>query len=424
MAYTTTTTTGYGSRLGSSFKSIGTGLILFAAATALLWWNEGRAKHTADTNAEVLAKAVDMPDITSVDAQYNGQLVHATGTAQTTDILTDGMFGISVNAMQLTRTVEYYQWVEKRHTETKEKIGGTKEEKTTYTYERQWTSEPVESSSFTDPDYKQVNSVLTRIDNSRQYAQNVAFGAYQLPDFFIQKIGGSQILAINLSDSVISELNAELSKVISNGTQADITTKAADATAETQYIHANGNQIYIGKNAANPAVGDVRLTYNYVPASAEVSLIAQVAGATFAPWVSGNGQHVSWLTAGNSTIQMMVESAQSSNTMMTWLLRVIGIILVCAALKMIFSILVTLLKVLPFLASILNFGVSLVCNVIGIVWSLLVIALAWIFYRPIVGIILLVVIGVILYFFITKGKSRKAGNDSAAVQAGIQTPEP
>ena len=47
MAYTETTTTGYGTRVGNSFKSIGTGFILFCAATALLWWNEGRAVKTA-----------------------------------------------------------------------------------------------------------------------------------------------------------------------------------------------------------------------------------------------------------------------------------------------------------------------------------------------------------------------------------------
>ena len=42
MAYTKTTTTGYGQRLTGSFKSIGTGFLLFIGATILLFWNEGR----------------------------------------------------------------------------------------------------------------------------------------------------------------------------------------------------------------------------------------------------------------------------------------------------------------------------------------------------------------------------------------------
>ena len=43
MAYQEVTTTGYGTRVGNSFKAIGSGFLLFIAGTALLWWNEGRA---------------------------------------------------------------------------------------------------------------------------------------------------------------------------------------------------------------------------------------------------------------------------------------------------------------------------------------------------------------------------------------------
>ena len=53
MAYTETRTVSYGSRLSNSFKGIGTGFILLIAATVLLWWNEGRAVHTAQDIKEV-----------------------------------------------------------------------------------------------------------------------------------------------------------------------------------------------------------------------------------------------------------------------------------------------------------------------------------------------------------------------------------
>ena len=46
MAYQEVKTTGYGTRVGNSFKGIFSGLILFCLATALLWWNEGRAVKT------------------------------------------------------------------------------------------------------------------------------------------------------------------------------------------------------------------------------------------------------------------------------------------------------------------------------------------------------------------------------------------
>ena len=76
---------------------------------------------------------------------------------------------------------------------------------------------------------------------------------------------------------------------------------------------------------------------------------------------------------------------------MLWAFRIIGILMVVGGLKGIFGFLETLLKVVPFVANILGWGVGVICTVVGVVWSLIVIAVAWLFYRPLLGIILLVV---------------------------------
>ena len=60
MAYQETTTVGYGSRVGSSFKGIGAGIVLFLAGTALLWWNEGRAVKTEKMLDEAGSAYVEM----------------------------------------------------------------------------------------------------------------------------------------------------------------------------------------------------------------------------------------------------------------------------------------------------------------------------------------------------------------------------
>jgi hypothetical protein len=44
--------------------------------------------------------------------------------------------------------------------------------------------------------------------------------------------------------------------------------------------------------------------------------------------------------------------------------------------------------------------------VLGIVWSLIVIALAWLFYRPLLGISLLVLAGFLIWVFAFKGKDK------------------
>ena len=104
----------------------------------------------------------------------------------------------------------------------------------------------------------------------------------------------------------------------------------------------------------------------------------------------------------------MIKQANDENATLTWILRILGVIIVIAALKMIFGILVTILKLVPFLASIMNLGVSLVCGVLGFVWSLIVIAIAWIFYRPLLGIALLVIAAGLVYWLVIKGKKQQA----------------
>jgi hypothetical protein len=75
-------------------------------------------------------------------------------------------------------------------------------------------------------------------------------------------------------------------------------------------------------------------------------------------------------------------------------------------LRGIFGIIETVLKVVPFVANIVGWGVNLVCTIIGVVWSLIVIAIAWIFYRPLLGITLLVIAGLLIWLFAFKGKDK------------------
>ena len=109
MAYKETTTTGYGTRVGNSFKAIGTGILLFCAGTALLWWNEGRAVKTEDMLNEVGKNYVEMENPNKKDASLEGELICGTAMATTEDSLVDKDFGVGAKAISLKRTTEYYQ---------------------------------------------------------------------------------------------------------------------------------------------------------------------------------------------------------------------------------------------------------------------------------------------------------------------------
>jgi hypothetical protein len=321
-------------------------------------------------------------DVTTVDPSLNGKLVHACAFANTTDVLTDGLFGISETAIAINRSVEYYQYEERSSSQTKDKIGGGQETVTTYTYEKRWTMMPVASENFQDPEYKASNYVLTDVEAKSEHAQNVSFGGYKLPPFIISSISGSIPAEVKLTEEEIGQWE----NVISQSMKA----KGLNPPADKQMVHVAGNVVYFGSSTASPQIGDVRVTLTKI-LPADISLIAKVIGSTFEQYYAKNGKTFSRVSMGTVSSETMFAEAQSENSIMTWILRFVGIFLVIGGLKSMFSILPTLLKVLPFLGNIAGVGVGLVCSLVGGAWSFIIIAIAWLFYRPLIGIALLAV---------------------------------
>ena len=124
------------------------------------------------------------------------------------------------------------------------------------------------------------------------------------------------------------------------------------------------------------------------------------------PYKAKNGKTFSVVRMGKQDMDEIFESEHSQNHLFLWVLRILGVILVITGLKGIFDILSTVLKVVPFVANIVGWGVGVVCTVVGIVWSLIIIAIAWLFYRPLIGIILLAIAAFLIWVFAFKGKDK------------------
>ena len=77
--------------------------------------------------------------------------------------------------------------------------------------------------------------------------------------------------------------------------------------------------------------------------------------------------------------------------MLTWILRLVGFLLMVLGLNMIFKPLAVIADVLPILGSIVGAGTGIIACLLAAILSLLTIAIAWIVYRPLLGIILLAV---------------------------------
>ena len=134
--------------------------------------------------------------------------------------------------------------------------------------------------------------------------------------------------------------------------------------------------------------------------------MAVVDGDTFKPFKAKNGKRFQTLVMGKKSGDEIIDAEKEANTMLSWILRIIGVLMVIGGLRGIFGFIETLLKVVPFVANIFGWGVGIVCTVIGLVWSLIIIALAWLFYRPLLGIALLALSGFLIWVFAFKGKDK------------------
>lgn len=405
-SYTEVTSTNWFSRLGNSFKGIGTGILLIVAATVLLWWNEGRTVRTGDAIAEAQMVTEPIPSIDKIDSAFEGKMVYATGRAVTKDELTDPVFGVKVNAIKLRRKVEYYQWVEHRRSEKRQKLGGGEETVTTYTYSMEWVNHPVDSQSF-----KQMmgheNKTRIQTEAVDWLAPNVTFGAYRFPAFLTRSIDGEKPLDISLTDTQ----RAELQKAFF-APNASLDASQVVGQQGASMIHTQTNTIYVGREPGSPSIGDVRVTFFETPA-AEVSILAKVNGDTFVPFRASNGNTFSRLSMGVQDMNSMFDAAKSSNATTAWLLRGLGVVLCIAGFGMIFAPLKVLADVIPLLGSIVGAGTGLVAGLLGSAWSLVIIAIAWIRFRPVLGFCLLgAALALVILLFI-KGRMKKANPASA-----------
>lgn len=420
MAYTEVTRTGYGTRLKNSLGGVLIGILMFIGGTILLWWNEGRAVKTSDMLKEGQKNYVEMENPAVKSPDMEGQLVHAVALATTTDSLSDGTFNVGAVAVKLHRTVEYYQWIEHEKTEKKDKIGGAQETTHTYTYSKEWTGSPVISGEFKDPDYQALNFVYQNLEDASSAAENVSFGAYRLNSSQVGSFHNEQPMAVTLDE----DLTKQMDKAARDNARAFLTRGGLlDLVPDSAAIvHTQGNVVYIGRNPNVPEVGDVRITFTKDMPS-KVSLIAKVIGDTFTYYKAKNGYKLDLLYMGENTAEEMFDSEHATNKMILWLLRILGVIIIIAGLRSIVSIVPTLLKVLPFLGGIVETGLGLVCGIIGLVWSLIVIAVAWLRYRPILGISLLVLAGLLIFWLIRRSRKKKAAKADIPEPQAPQAPE-
>lgn len=355
-----TSSSSWFSRLGKAFGGIIVGLVLLVIGVGLLIWNEGRAVKTYNTLKEGEGLVIDV-SADAVNAANEGKLVHLTADATTEETLVDEDFGISANAIRLRRDVEMYQWKENESSETRKKLGGGEETVTTYSYSKEWSGMLNNSSNFQQPaDHE--NPGEFPFDSATWDAQTVPVGAFFLsPDLISQLSDFTELPVREIPEGAAWPENAKPDK----------------------------GGIYLGANPAQPKIGDARIKFSVVKPG-PVSLVAAQAGDSFAAYRTKAGGTIAMITAGEVSAQQMFEDAISQNTLVTWLVRLGGFILLWIGFALLFAPLSVLADVIPLLGSLVGAATGLIAFLLALAVALTVIAVAWVFFRPLLGITLLV----------------------------------
>lgn len=383
-SFTEVTNESWFGRIGGAIKGVLVGLVLIVIALGLLFWNEGRSVKRYKTLKEGSGAVVSVKS-DKVDSANEGKLIHMTGKADTDATLSDSVFGVSANALKLERVVEMYQWKETSKSESKKKVGGGKKTVTTYTYSKAWSKRAISSGSFKKPDGHQ-NPGSMPYESLEQVADNVTFGAFKLPLSLVSKINNFESLPV--------------------GPDMPLPEPLKDT------VKPNDGGFYIGESPASPQVGDVRVKFKVVKPG-EVSIVSKQVGNTFEPYQTKAGGAIALLEIGVFSADTMFKSAQKSNRVLTWILRLVGFVLMFIGFNMIFKPLSVIADVVPFIGSIVGVGTGIIAFLISLALSLLTIAIAWIYYRPVLGVSLLVIVVVLIVLTGGKLKSAKPATQSA-----------
>jgi len=282
----------------------------------------------------------------------------------------DTQLGVQADGLLLMRSVEYFQWAETASSETRTKLGGGQEAVTTYNYATEWSSMPNDSDKFNQPTGHQ-NPAVT-VDAAEFAANSAALGAFRIDEAVLGQLSADTLLPLTAQNA--QSVSGALSR---------------PATLQDKVI-------YIGTNPASPQVGDMKISYRLVPQNTTLSVIGAQVQNTLRPFPTKAGSDLLMVRKGTASSAEMFQAAKAANQTLSWVLRGVGIVLAITAFGMILGPLGVLGDVVPLIGSIIRTGTGLIAGLLGVALGLIVIAISWIAFRPLLGLALLAVAGALV----------------------------
>lgn len=354
------------------FSGIIVAIGLLVIGTSILWLNEGDSVANIKAVKDVSENVIDVSSET-VDAANDGKLVCLNGDFIIPDeVVEDTDFSVGTKTARLSRIVEVYQWSESEDTDGD------------YTYDKKWSEDLIDSSDFHVSGHN-----------------NPGTKPYESKSFCVSK---AEVGAFSLSKDQLENLE----------TNETLTIDASTALPQNYQL----DDIYItnAKDVKNPAVGDIRIHYEYNTFS-EASVLAVQQNNSFADYVSVSGKTINRVDEGKLNSDQVIRKMTEENNALKWMLRLIGTLVVIFGYMCIIGPISRLAAFIPLLGGIVGFVLYLIAALVGLIHSIIVIAIAWFVFRPVFSIILIAVaaaIGIAIWLLLKKKKEVKQPEESIA----------
>ena len=302
-----------------------------------------------------------------VDPAREGALVHVTGSAVAAGEVTDPDVGVAASGVRLFRTVEMYQWMERKIT-SRRKVTG-------YEYTTRWSQSWHDSTDLIGPDAPR-NPPMPLL-TEEWLAEEVTVGAFRLNRGQVERIGDRVPLSL--------------------AGQPD-TRKVAVGT-----LVRHGDTYYLGRNPAQPEIGDLRISYSVFTAG-PVSILAAQAGNSFAPYrvavplpaartivnaLSPSSSEVDLVRDGTMTAKELVQSTRRLHAALTWGIRLVGVLMMVVGVKLFIwpgaALLRVIGRVMRTERRVRQHGRRLVATRLGVGLAVICAALAWVLARGVAG---------------------------------------
>ena len=434
-----TTHNSYWSRVGNSFKSILWGIVLVIVSICLLAWNENNYAKQKVALKE-WAEVVQETTADQINSELEWKEVHLYGeTASNAEALQDAVFWIITDDLKLQRTVEMYQWYEESSESCTDNYGWSQDCTTTYNYNRNWSEESIDSSKFYEISWHE-NPTNWAYDSTEQEKSPITLWVYTLTPVFTQQLTNYKSInlaeqnvkvpdqyktnpvqtttttATNDQNTSIEDNNNEYlywdteSKQESGETAVETdetTSENSDSVKDYENFHITDSYIYIWANPAEPAIGDLKISFSSVK-TWTVSIVWKQMWNELTSYKVSNWRNINLLSQWNVSAEDMFLEAQKANKIMTWILRIVGLLLMYCGFTMIFQFIETIAKVIPFLADIIGVWTGIIALWLTLLVWFLTIWIAWLAVRPVIWICCLVVAAGGIFLLAKSKKNKKA----------------